>query len=168
MSKKTTQLRKRTSLLWINFKQGPHHTKCAYTHVEVRDIAYILDSFDRIFTSLLEEITTNAGKNDLIWLSIRTPQLDYPIQLPFMKKKDLTVGHILDKIERVLQSDEEFTLDDGIDIDTIQVHNPNGGRLKARLCGFGTFSKRKAMHYSYTKHRWLCAVPELSWQLKLA
>ena len=111
--------------------------------VEVRDIAYILESFDRIFTSLLEEITTNAGENDLIRLSIQTPQLDYPIQLPFIKKKDLTVSHILDEIERVLQSDEEFTLDDGIEIDIIQVHNPNGGRLKQGYVNLERFLKEK-------------------------
>ena len=38
------------------------------------------------------------------------------------------MSRILDEIERVLQSDEEFILDDGVEIEVIHVHNPQGGR----------------------------------------
>ena len=96
--------------------------------VTVRDIAYILETFHKLFDSLLHDITANANDNDFIRLSIQTPQLDYPIQLPFTKKTDLKVSRILDEIERVLQSDEEFILDDGVEIEVIHVHNPNGGK----------------------------------------
>ena len=111
--------------------------------VTVRDIAYILETFHKLFDSLLQDITANANDNDFIHLSIQTPQLDYPIQLPFTKKIDLRVSRILDEIERVLQSDEEFILDDGVEIEVIHVHNPNGGRNRQGYVNLDRFLMNK-------------------------
>ena len=65
--------------------------------------------------------------SDLIRITVHSAELDFPIQLPFMKKSKLTVERLLSEIERVLQSFEQFILDGDVEMDIIHVRNPNGG-----------------------------------------
>lgn len=53
----------------------------------------------------------------LIMLSVQCPELDFPITIPFMKVSQLLVETLLQEIERVLQSCEQFVLDDSLDRD---------------------------------------------------
>ena len=60
------------------------------------------------------DITAFAADDDLIYLTVESGQLDFPIVLPFIEKRNLTVDRFLSEVERVLQSHEEFVLDQGL------------------------------------------------------
>ena len=60
------------------------------------------------------------------------PQLDFPIVLPFMKRSALTVDRLLSEIERVLQSHEQFVLDETLTIELVHVHIVSGSGYKMR------------------------------------
>jgi hypothetical protein len=48
--------------------------------------------------------------------------------MPFMKVSQLLVETLLQEIERVLQSNEQFVLDDSLDIEMTHVKLPTGGQ----------------------------------------
>ena len=58
---------------------------------------------------------------------LRSPQLEYPISLPFLPLSHLTAERILAEIERVIQSNREFRLNDSVQVNLIHVQMPNGG-----------------------------------------
>lgn len=51
---------------------------------------------------------------DLVRLTVQCPELDYPISLPFMWVAQLSSDRLLSEIERVLQSYEEFVVDQSL------------------------------------------------------
>jgi len=63
---------------------------------------------------------------DLIRLSVQCPELDFPITIPFTKVLELNADRLLSEIERVLQSYEQFVLDESLDIEMIHVSLPKG------------------------------------------
>ena len=56
----------------------------------------------------------NAKPSDMIRLSINHPSLDMGIHIPFMCGEQLEGTVLLDQIEKVLQSNTEFKLNDGL------------------------------------------------------
>lgn len=61
--------------------------------------------------------------NDLVRFSVQCLELDFPISLPFVKSKDLTAERLL----AVLQSYEQFVLDETLEIELVHVCLPDEG-----------------------------------------
>jgi hypothetical protein len=58
---------------------------------------------------------------------LHSPQLEKPISLPFMALSHLTTERVLAQIERVIQSNHEFRLNDSVRVNLVHVEMPNGG-----------------------------------------
>ena len=58
---------------------------------------------------------------------LQSPQLEKPISLPFLPASRLTTEWILAQIERVVQSNHEFRLNDSVNVNVIHVEMPQGG-----------------------------------------
>ena len=80
-----------------------------------------------IFESLLNVITKDIPAHHQARFVLRSPQLEYPISLPFLPLSHLTTERILAEIERVIQSNREFRLNDSVQVNLIHVGMPNGG-----------------------------------------
>jgi hypothetical protein len=80
-----------------------------------------------IFQSLLDTVTRDVPMHDQVRFVLRTPQLEYPISLPFMPRGRLTSERVLAEIERVVQSNHEFKLNDSVSVNIVHVEMPNGG-----------------------------------------
>jgi hypothetical protein len=80
-----------------------------------------------IFESLLETVTEGVPLHDQVRFVLRSPQLETPISLPFMSRQRLTTERVLAEIERVIQSNHEFRLNDSVHVNLIHVEMPNGG-----------------------------------------
>ena len=65
--------------------------------------------------------------NEVLFIMNLT-HLEYPISLPFMPKERLTSERVLAEIERVVQSNNEFRLDDSINVNIVHVEMPHGGQ----------------------------------------
>ena len=63
---------------------------------------------------------------------IRSTQLEYPIAFPFKPAQALTTERILSEIERVVQSNQHFRLNDTVDVNVIHVSMPSGGKGSKR------------------------------------
>lgn len=86
--------------------------KISVKGLEVKGLPEILKTFKKLFQSILDHIVGNIPSQDLVGISMDNPELDYPIVLLFMRQNALTVDRLLSEIERVLQSYEEFVIDE--------------------------------------------------------
>ena len=104
------------------FKTTASYYKITVNDLEIRGIPEILKALKKIFQSVINTIAGDVPSNDLVRISMDNPELDYPIVMSFMRRTNLTVDRILSEIERVLQSYEQFVLDETFGIEFVHVH----------------------------------------------
>ena len=94
----------------------------------------LIESYERvqgIFEHLLNDVTEGMDKKDQVRFVLRSTQLDTPISMPFMPVLQLTPERVFSQIERVIQSNRDFRLNDTVTVDIIHVEAPRGsGRSK--------------------------------------
>ena len=107
----------------------------------------LLESYEstmKIFHHLLEEVTEDMAPNDKIRFILRSEQLETPISLPFMTVEELTTERFFSQIERVIQSNQEFRLNDTVIIDINHVKTPEGsGKSKRTIFNIRDHLKEK-------------------------
>ena len=121
-----------------------HHVKkfnmTATTHTvhfnnDLKDMD-LLESQQRthaIFHRLLEDVTIGMNPNDQVRFVLRSDQLQTPISIPFLPVEKLTTEKVLSQVEKVIQSNEEFRLNDTVNIDITHVEMPQGsGKSKLK------------------------------------
>ncbi|XP_033127997.1 uncharacterized protein LOC117125577 isoform X2 [Anneissia japonica] len=112
--------------------------------LDIRDSTTILSTLHKVFQSLIDTLTEGAHPDDLIRMVVECPELDYPIQLPLVKKRHLTADLFLARVERVLQSYEEFSIDGSLEIHITHVEMSRGGKIpKKRYVDLERFLKEK-------------------------
>ena len=99
-----------------------------------RDLLESYESSLKIFHHLLEEVKEGMAPNDQVRFILRSEQLETPISLPFMEVERLTTERVYSELERVIQSNQEFRLNDTVTIDINHVESPvgSGGKGKKR------------------------------------
>ena len=108
------------------------------------DLLQSYESTMKIFHHLLEEVTEGMAPNDKIRFILRSEQLDTPISLPFMTVEQLTTERVYAQIERVIQSNQEFRLNDTVIVDINHVESPEGsGRSKRTIFNIRDHLKEK-------------------------
>ena len=108
------------------------------------DLLQSYQSTMKIFHHLLEEVKEGMAPNDKIRFILRSEQLDTPISLPFMTVEQLTTERVYSQIERVIQSNQEFRLNDTVIVDINHVVAPEGsGRSKRTIFNIRDHLKQK-------------------------
>ena len=97
-----------------------------------RDLLESYESSLKIFHHLLEEVKEGMAPNDQVRFILRSEQLEKPISLPFMPVERLNTERVYSQIERVIQSNQEFRLNDTVTIDINHVKSPVGSGRKKR------------------------------------
>ncbi|WAR29495.1 ZN358-like protein [Mya arenaria] len=105
--------------------------EATYFKVDIKDLEVdglpnILKTLKTVFQSILDTIAKDIAGTDLVRVSLDNPELDFPITLEFMPRYQLTADRILAEIERVLQSYQQFVVDESFRIDIVHVQNPYG------------------------------------------
>ena len=95
-----------------------------FAHLELSEFH---NRLHEIFENLLNAITKDIPKHDQVRFVLRSPQLEYPISLPFLPLSRLTTERVVAEIERVIQSNREFRLNDSVQVNLIHVEMPIGG-----------------------------------------
>ena len=83
-------------------------------------------------------MTTGMAENDLVRFVLQSKSLDYPISPPFMPCHELNAERIMGEVQRVLQSNENVNLQDGMQVHLVHVGIPQGG-----------VASRKRKHYGF-------------------
>ena len=90
----------------------------------------LIESYERtqaIFEHLLNDVTQGMNGKDQVRFVLRSDQLDLPISIPFIPLAQLTTERVFSQIERVIQSNRDFRLNDTVTVDIIRVEEPQGG-----------------------------------------
>ena len=107
----------------------------------------LIESYERtqvIFEHLLNDVTQDMNGKDQVRFVLRSDQLDTPISLPFMDAEQLTPERLFSQIERVIQSNRDFRLNDTVTVDIIHVEAPQGsGRSKRTTLNIGEYLHEK-------------------------
>ena len=72
------------------------------------------------------------NEKDQVRFVLRSDQLDTPISIPFIPLAQLTTERVFSQIERVIQSNRDFRLNDTVTVDIIRVEEPQGGGTSKR------------------------------------
>ena len=107
----------------------------------------LLESHERtqaIFHHLIEDVTSGMNPNDQVRFVLRSDQLQTPISIPFLPLEELTTERVFSQIEKVIQSNEDFRLNDTVTVDIIHVETPQGsGRSKRTTLNIREYLKKK-------------------------
>ena len=126
----------------------------------------LLESHERtqaIFHHLLEDVTWDMNPNDQVRFILRSEQLDTPISIPFLPVQQLTTERVFSQIERVIQSNQEFRLNDTVTVDIIHVVAPEGrGRSKRTTLNIRDYLKEKRSIISINNNDDFCLARALA------
>ena len=92
------------------------------------EIASLHEQLHEIFQQVLDETVGGVPPQDQVRFLLHSDQLDKPIHFLFMSAERLTTEHILAKFEQVIQSNQEFRLNDTVEINVIHISMPIGGK----------------------------------------
>ena len=102
-----------------------------------------------IIRHLLEDVTEGMAPNDQVRFILRSEQLETPISLRFMPVERLTTEQVFSALERVIQSNQEFRLNDTVIIDINHAKLPQGsGRTTFNI---DDFLNKKRFRRPYTE-----------------
>ena len=85
-----------------------------------------------VFQHILHDTVGGIPSHDQMRLIIRSTQLEYPIAFPFMPPQRLTTERILSAVERVVQSNQHFRLNETVDVNVIHVSMPSCSKGRKR------------------------------------
>ena len=104
----------------------------------------LLDQLGNIFDSLVHEMTSSMADIDLVRFVLQSRSLQYPISLPFMPRHELNGERVMAEVQRVLQSNEQVNLEDGMQVHVVHVGMPQRGT-----------TSRKRKHYGFKLSKFL-------------
>ena len=96
------------------------------------EISSLHDRLHEVFQQILDETIGGVPPQDQVRVILHSTQLEYPITFPFMTPERLTTERILAEFQRVIQSNQEFRLNDTVDVNVIHVSMPSGGKGSKR------------------------------------
>ena len=111
----------------------------------------------RIFDRLIEDVTEGMNPTDQVRFVLQSDQLQFPISIPFCPLEELTVEKVLSNVEKVVQSNEDFRLNDTVTINIIHVEMPRGsGRRKRTTLDIRDHLKNKKSVITINNKDTLC------------
>ena len=118
-----------------------------------------------IFDRLIKDVTEGMNSTDQVRFVLSSHQLQFPISLPFCPLEQLTTEKVLAQVEKVVQSNEEFRLNDTVNIDIIRVEMPKGSgksRVKRTTYDLREYLKKKGSVITINNKDNLCLARALA------
>ena len=81
----------------------------------------IIDAIEDVLEKLFINLLADISDDDYLRLSLRSEHLDNEIFLPFRRKENFTLSHLIDAIVKVSQSKKDFLLNGLLELDIITV-----------------------------------------------
>ena len=109
-----------------------------------------------IFDHLIKDVTEDMNPNDQVRFILSSNQLQTPIVIPFCSLEELTTEKVLSHVEKVVQSNEEFRLNNTVNIDVIRVEMPQGSgrsKVKRNIVDIREYLKKKKIRDPHIQQR---------------
>ena len=118
----------------VNYILGTDYT-VQFHPLDVHGVSNVMSTLNSAIRSLFDRLTSDMAPHDQIRLILNSHQLDKTISLPFLQRERLTpeFERFLAAIERVVQSNEQFTLDDSVNVNVVHVEMPKGSGRKQHV-----------------------------------
>ena len=119
----------------------------------------LIESYERtqaIFEHILNDVTRDMNEKDQVRFVLRSDQLDIPISIPFIPLAQLTTERVFSQIERVIQSNRDFRLNDTVTVDIIRVEEPQGSGRKRTTLNIREYLKEKKSIITINNNDNLC------------
>ena len=111
----------------------------------------------RIFERILSDVTEGMDERDQVRFVLRSEQLETPISIPFLPLAQLTPERVFSAVQRVIQSNRDFRLNDTVTVDLIHVEAPQGsGRSKRNVVSIKEHLHKKGSVITIKNHDNLC------------
>ena len=81
---------------------------------------------------IVDDVLTGARPRDMVRVVVNAPQLDKPIQLPFVRRDQFDRDMLGLRIESVLQSHQEISLDENLELNVLHMVMPEGGSRRRK------------------------------------
>ncbi|WAQ94778.1 hypothetical protein MAR_007249 [Mya arenaria] len=114
------------------FNSTASYYKISVNDIKIRELPNIIKTLKQIFQSIIDTIAGEIPSSDKVRITLDSPKLDFPIITRFMRRSELTVDRLLSEIERVLQSYEQFVLDETFGLEFVQLHLPSGSGSRGK------------------------------------
>jgi hypothetical protein len=92
-----------------------------FNPLDVHGVSNVMLTLNRAFQHLFDRLTSDVAPHDQVRLILNSQQLDKSISLPFLQRERLTPQRFLAAVERVVQSNDQFTLDDSVSVNVVHV-----------------------------------------------
>ena len=109
-----------------------------------------------IIEHLLNDVTAGMNDQDQVRFVLRSEQLDTPISIPFMPVVQLTPERVFSQIERVIQSNRDFRLNDTVVVDVVHVEALQGSGRKRTTLNIKEFLRKKKSVFTIKNNDDLC------------
>ena len=107
----------------------------------INGIRSVINTLGNVFQSLLDRLFSEFDAMDFVSVSIRLPGLEDPFWLPFARRGLFTVNDLLRRLEAILQSNTNVSLDGNATITVTRVVMDRGG--SGRRLDRGTMNLEK-------------------------
>ena len=151
-----TNVKKYTSK---RFRTTATDTEIRFNNNVINDLDIIenRNRTSRIFERLLHDVTKGMDEKDYVRFVLRSTQLSSPISIRFLPLAQLTPYRIFSAVERVVQSNRDFRLNDTVNVDLIHVEAPQGsGRSKRNITNIKEYLHKKKSVITITNEDNLC------------
>ena len=98
--------------------------------VKIKDVH---ERLHEVFQHILDDTVGGIPSRDQFRMIIHSTQLEYPIAFPFKPAQALTTERILSEVERVIQSNQHFRLNDTVNVNVIHVSMGGKGRKHTEM-----------------------------------
>ena len=141
--KKMYELKSMTNKQSRKFRTESHLLHASFKNFEELPPHQLEPLFDDVTKQINSMLHTEPS--DKIRMTINHPALDMGIHIPFTDAAQLTGSIILNEIEKVLQSNADFRMNDGnMTFDVTHTHPPQGcGRMSKSTIDSAVFAKKK-------------------------
>ena len=109
-----------------HFRVHLNRYKVTIRDVEAIPIAFVIPTIVQILDHVLQLVMDEVGEDDRVRIRVDSRSFHIPIYTPLTKKIELTVDRWMMEVEKVLNSHEEFILDDSFTVTTEYAKLPAG------------------------------------------
>ncbi|XP_035677014.1 uncharacterized protein LOC118416064 [Branchiostoma floridae] len=139
------------------FQSYQRTMKASIKEKNIRNIENIIDALHGVFETMIARAREGVNANGIMRMIVHSGHLDRPISTPFVHRDELTAELILSHIERILQSHEDFIIDETFLVEIISLNLPEKGSGRNPFFNSATeFSKNKHSVISIKNDDELC------------
>ena len=126
------------------FKTTGTDYEMRFNDLNITSIDEILSVLHGVFENLLQRLTAGMTSRDGVRLVMQSPTLRYPIAVKFMQPDQLTAKRFFAQMERSVQSNEHFSLNENVHLNLIHTELPEGGmNRRQKYINFEKYLTRK-------------------------